>query len=162
MKQQTRRAASSGPGTTFGDFVCIVCHNFISAESALSGVHNRNHCPYCLSSRHLDMVEAGDRLSACKAAMRPVALTMKKTVKKYVRNGRPGEMMLVHVCDDCGKISINRIAADDSISGVLEIFEGSWKLAANTRLALARSGVMILEAGEQRLVKERLMGREGR
>ena len=156
--QRTRRAGSNGQRNTFGDFVCLACHNFVSAEAALSGVHNRNHCPYCLSSRHLDLYKAGDRLSACKSRMRPMALTLKKTGKKYYHSNQ-GEMMLIHLCDECGKLSINRIAADDDIETVLEIFERSRKLDANMKSLLARAGITILEVEDGHLVRERLMGR---
>ena len=110
--------------SSFGDFTCMNCRNFVSAEAVLSGVHHRNHCPFCLSSRHLDLFEAGDRLSACKGRMKPVALTVKRTRKKYTDESQ-GEIMLVHQCEGCGKISINRIAADDSIDSLMEIFETS-------------------------------------
>jgi hypothetical protein len=157
-KQYTRRAGSNGLRNTFGDFVCLACHNFVSAETMLSGVHNRNHCPYCLSSRHLDLYEAGDRLSACKARMRPMALTLKKTGKKYNQTNQ-GEMMLIHLCDECGKLSINRIAADDDIETVLEIFEGSRKLDVEMKSLLTRAEITILEGADSRLVRERLLGR---
>jgi hypothetical protein len=156
--QRTRQTGSNGLRNTFGDFVCLVCHNFVSAEAALSGVHNRNHCPYCLSSRHLDLYKAGDRLSACKARMRPMALTLKRTGKKYNQPNQ-GEMMLIHLCDECGKLSINRIAADDDIETVLEIFEGSRKLGTEMKSLLTESGISLLEAGDIHLVQERLLGR---
>ncbi|HEY4722578.1 MAG TPA: RNHCP domain-containing protein, partial [Anaerolineae bacterium] len=76
---------SNGLRNTFGDFVCVHCRNFVSAQAVLSGVRNRNHCPYCLSSRHLDLYAAGDRLSACKARMKPIGLTLKRQSKKYAR-----------------------------------------------------------------------------
>ena len=157
-QQHARQTGFSGSRNTFGDFVCMLCHNFVSAEAALSGVQNRNHCPYCLSSRHLDLYEAGDRLSACKANMRPVALTLKKTTKKY-SSARQGELMLVHVCDECGKPSINRIAADDDIETVLKVFERSQKLDLRTKSTLTQGGVNILEAGHLLLVREQLLGR---
>jgi hypothetical protein len=155
---RARRSDLTGLRNTFGDFVCLVCRNFVSAEAALSGVHNRNHCPYCLSSRHLDLYEAGDRLSACKARMRPMALTLKKTGKKYNQPNQ-GEMMLIHLCDECGKLSINRIAADDDLETVLEVFEGSRKLDAGMKSLLNQAGITILEAADSRLVRERLLGR---
>ncbi len=155
---QVRRSGSNGLHKTFSDFVCLVCHNFVSAEAALSGVHNRNHCPYCLSSRHLDLFEAGDRLSACKAKMRPVALTLKQTAKKYPRYGQ-GELMLVHLCAECGKTSINRIAADDDLETVLRVFEKSRELDLQTKAALVQCGVNILEARHHLLVREQLLGR---
>jgi hypothetical protein len=155
---RTRRSDLTSRHKTFGDFFCLVCRNFVSAEAALSGVHNRNHCPYCLSSRHLDLYEAGDRLSACKARMRPVALTLKKTSKKYNQPNQ-GEMMLIHICNECGQLSINRIAADDDIETVFEIFEGSRKLNAEMKALLTQADIAILEAGDNRLVRERLLGR---
>ncbi len=156
-RQQTRQAGANSLRNTFGDFVCMVCHNFVSAEAALSGVHNRNHCPYCLSSRHLDLFAAGDRLSACKSHMRPVALTLKKTAKKYAHAGQ-GELMLVHVCDECGKPSINRIAADDDPARVLAVFESSQDLDMDTRSALIQSGIVILEPEHLLLVRTQLVG----
>lgn len=156
--ERTRKAGPNGPRNTFGDFVCMVCHNFVSAEAAVSGVNNRNHCPYCLSSRHVDLFEAGDRLSACKSRMRPIALTMKKTAKKYAGAGE-GELMLVHLCDECGKPCINRIAADDDIATILEVLGRSGGLDQSTKRILTQSGIVILEAGDFASVCEQLYGR---
>lgn len=39
-------------------FVCKVCGKIVVPSGA--GSEHRNHCPYCLSSQHLD-VEPGDR-----------------------------------------------------------------------------------------------------
>ncbi len=158
-RQQTRQAGSRGPRNAFGDFVCMVCHNFVSAKVALSGVNNRNHCPYCLSSRHVGLFKAGDRLSACKSSMRPIALTLKMTAKKY-SSARQGELMLVHLCDECGKASINRIAADDDIAAVLAVHRGSESLNSGTKRKLTQSGIVILEAADLASVREQLYGRD--
>lgn len=140
-----------------GDFVCRYCSAFVSADAALSGVHNRNHCPYCLSSRHVDQFEAGDRLSACKAQMHPVGLTLKRLAKKYAANDQ-GELMLVHRCDDCGKISINRIAADDSDRMILSVLEQSTRLSADIRDSLAQDEVTLLNDSQINIVRQRLFG----
>lgn len=155
----TRRiyTRSGGMRTTFGDFVCMNCHNFVSAEAALSGVHNRNHCPYCLSSRHLDLYEAGDRLSACKAMMKPVGLTLKRANKKYARPGE-GELMLVHQCEECGKLSINRIAADDDNQRILDVFHAALRASGDLSHLLAGSGVTLLGPQELTWVMRRLFG----
>ncbi len=108
---------------SFGDFKCAHCHVFVSSAHLISGVNNRNHCPYCLWSCHLDLYAAGDRLSACKAPMRPIGLTMKTGRNKYQRESR-GELMLVHQCTDCGTLSINRIAADDALGNGRGYFSG--------------------------------------
>ena len=158
MKTRTHFQRAHVERKTFSDFVCMACHNFVSAETALSGVHNRNHCPYCLTSRHLDLFEAGDRLSACKARMRPVALSLKKTRKKYT-GPNEGEVMIVHMCEGCGKVSINRIAADDDIGMLLDIFEESTKLDSFTRSLIALNDITILESGDHLILQVKLCGR---
>ena len=127
---------------TFGDFRCVYCGYIVSSIRWLSGVNNRNHCPYCLWSRHLDLYTAGDRLSACKASMQPIALTSKRSRNKYSRGY--GELMLVHLCTDCGDISINRIAADDDVDTLLEVFDASLVLPARTQNLILANGIDIL------------------
>jgi len=133
---------------SFGDFRCGHCHNLVSAAHMLSGVNNRNHCPYCLWSCHLDLFTAGDRLSACKGQMKPIGLTMKKSRNKYRLESR-GELMLIHECSECGTLSINRIAADDDPDSVMEIFYASLALADQTRGACEMQGILIVEDDEQ-------------
>ena len=147
-----------GRNTTLSDdFVCHHCGAYVSAAVALSGVGNRNHCPYCLSSRHLDLFEAGDRLAACKARMRPVGLTLKRVANKYaVYQG--GELMLVHVCDDCGRVSINRIAADDVADMILSVLEQSAALSSDTCDLLAQNSVILLRTSEIDVVRQGLFG----
>jgi len=143
--------------TTFGDFRCAHCGYIVSSAHWLSGVHNRNHCPYCLWSRHLDLYTAGDRLSACKAPMRPVALTSKRSRNKY-RSGR-GELMLVHQCTDCGGVSINRIAADDDAGTLLEVFNASLSLPTRTQNLLLESEIDVLPPGSLPILQFQLFGR---
>ena len=66
------------------------------------GTQHRNHCPYCLWSRHVD-IEPGDRASDCLASMEPIAIAVRKG----------GEWVLVHRCNGCGELSTNRTAGDD-------------------------------------------------
>lgn len=143
--------------TINADFICSHCHQYISADSLLAGVHNRNHCPYCLWSRHMDWKEAGDRLSACKAGMQPIGLTVKRTNKKYERRG---ELMLIHRCSDCGKLSINRIAADDIPEAIYSVFEKSDRLSSVQRREIELAGIEILGSSEQTTVIEQLFGTE--
>jgi hypothetical protein len=138
------------------DFRCKHCHHHISTDPMLSGVNNRNHCPYCLYSRHLDLYQAGDRLAACKEKMRPVALALKQTRKKYGHN--QGELMLVHQCVECGSISINRIAADDDAETILRIYHNSRSLDPQTRAQIARCGIQALDESASAVVHARLFG----
>jgi hypothetical protein len=137
-------------------FACLHCHATVSVEVGRSGVHNRNHCPYCLWSRHLDLYTPGDRLSACKAGMQPVGLTLKKTLKNYGPDR--GEMMLIHVCADCGSISINRIAADDDAHTVFGVFEFPPEAAEQVYGRLAEAGITALAAGDLEIVRLQLFG----
>ena len=132
-------------------FICKHCRNYVTTHTLFSGVQNRNHCPYCLWSRHMDLYEAGDRLAACKAQMQPVGLAFKQSRKKYGQMGF-GELMLIHLCTECGKTSLNRIAADDDAVTVLEVYEKS--LTAEWQL----DGIHVLSAAECSIVRSRLFG----
>ena len=140
-----------------GGFKCVHCCQRISSNPLHSGVNNRNHCPYCLWSRHLDLQQAGDRLSACKAPMQPVGLTAKRARKKYGQE-RPGELMLIHLCVDCGKLSINRTAADDDAGLLLDTFEGSFQIDHELMKRFESFGIEILGAAEGEFVRTRLLG----
>jgi hypothetical protein len=73
------------------------------------GGRHRNHCPYCLYSRHVDDKVPGDRASSCGGSMAPVgAFTRPK-----------GEHVVVHRCLTCGFERYNRIAADDDFERLL-------------------------------------------
>ena len=82
-------------------FLCTHCGRQVSAQGA--GSDHRNHCPYCLYSRHLD-ITPGDREADCGGSMEPIAV--------WVR--RNGEWAVIHRCKICGSLSSNRIAADDN------------------------------------------------
>ena len=143
--------------STFGDFRCANCGHIVSSAHWLSGVNNRNHCPYCLWSRHLDLYSAGDRLSACKAPMQPIALTSKRSRNKY-SCGR-GELMLVHLCTDCRDISINRIAADDDAGTLLDVFNDSLALHPRTLNLLLENEIDILSPESLPMLQLQLFGK---
>ena len=82
-------------------FTCKVCGREILPEGA--GSDHRNHCPYCLSSVHVDN-EPGDRASECHGVMEPISVWVRKN----------GEWAIIHRCTVCGKMGSNRIAADDN------------------------------------------------
>lgn len=125
------------------DFKCKNCQMQVLSEPVFSGVKHRNHCPYCLWSKHVDLKQAGDRLAACKGAMKPIALTQKHNRNKYSQSH--GEIMLVHLCMECGAFSINRIATDDNNNLLLEIFKKSFHLDSRIKVQLEQSGIVILD-----------------
>ena len=88
-------------GTQDEGFNCKACGKFITVRDC--GTNNRNHCPHCLSSIHLDNIPV-DRSADCGGIMEPISI--------YVRPD--GEWALIHRCKKCGELKINRIAADDN------------------------------------------------
>ena len=52
-------------------FTCKVCDRLVVPQGA--GSDHRNHCPYCLSSQHLD-IEPGDREADCGGAMEAIGV----------------------------------------------------------------------------------------
>lgn len=89
-------------------FKCQNCRRFIGPLPY--GGHHRNHCPFCLYSRHVDE-QKGDRLNECSARMQPIG---------YFQRGN-GEYVLVHRCLGCDFERFNRIAADDNFDLVLSL-----------------------------------------
>ena len=86
-----------------GTFYCINCTELVADSTA--GTNQRNHCPRCLWSMHVDF-RTGDRSSACKSAMEPIAVWVKQK----------GEWAIIHRCTKCGALRLNRIAGDDNLS----------------------------------------------
>ncbi len=90
-------------------FKCRHCHRFVCPPA--SGGQHRNHCPYCLYSRHVDDRKPGDRMSNCGSSMEPVAHFQRPN----------GEYVIVHHCHGCDFERFNRIAADDDFDLVLSL-----------------------------------------
>lgn len=153
-RPQERRSHSPRPEE---QFTCIHCHLPVSCAPSVAGVQNRNHCPLCLWSRHLDWREPGDRMASCRAPMEPVGLTTKRGRNKYAGE-RDGELMLIHRCAGCGKLVLNRIAADDQADAILALFERSLATAPSLAAELELQGVTLLTAHDEELVERRLFG----
>lgn len=90
-------------------FRCGKCRVFVG--QTVSGGKHRNHCPFCLASRHVDMRRPGDRESPCRALMPAIGVAFRAD----------GEQMLVHRCNGCGIERQNRIAADDDPVAVMRL-----------------------------------------
>ena len=87
-------------------FICAHC----GREVEPLGYTSRNHCPYCLYSRHLD-VNPGDRASDCGGLMRPVAVT------SHPKKG----FVITHKCTLCGSERNNKMQADDDTSLLIKL-----------------------------------------
>ncbi len=138
-------------------FECLSCKKWV-VFSPFMGTRHRNHCPYCLMTRHLDLEKSGDRKAKCKGEMKPIGLTFKKEGKDKYGKEREGELMIIHECLACNKISINRIAGDDDAEMILKLFDSSKKLSKEKIEELKREGVdIILDKKEE--IKNQLFGK---
>jgi hypothetical protein len=146
-----------GGGRLEGHFTCQHCGAFVSTSPALSGVQNRNHCPYCLWSRHVDSSKSGDRMASCKGPMKPAGLTAKKVMKKY--GPERGELMLIHLCQECTKVSINRIAADDDSREVVKVFEASSSMDSELRKRIEAEDIEVFGPEHTQEVRTQLFGK---
>lgn len=83
-------------------FKCRHCRAFVGIPP--TGGRNRNHCPLCLYSLHVDGKTAGDRASDCRSLMAPVGTFYRPNL----------EQVVVHRCLGCDFTRYNRVAADDN------------------------------------------------
>ena len=88
--------------------------------------------------------------------MQPIGLTVKPGHNKY-GSVQGGELMLIHICTGCRKISINRVAADDNPSLLLEIFHNSDTVDASQKNRLRQAGVGLLGHADKKMVYTRLL-----
>ena len=87
-------------------FICDVCGKPVTKL----GYTARDHCPYCLCSKHVD-VNPGDRVCNCHGILEPVAIEpWKKDTYK-----------IVYKCNRCGMVKRNIAAIDDNYDKILEI-----------------------------------------
>lgn len=73
----------------------------------------RNHCPYCLHSKHVDK-NPGDREEECHGILEPVGLEINNK-KGYV---------IVFRCKKCGAIRKNKAAKDDNMDLIIKLSSG--------------------------------------
>ena len=86
-------------------FICENC----GKQVPKLGYSCRNHCPYCLYSKHVD-IEPGDRLQTCHGLLIPIGV--EKTKKGYV---------LIFKCKKCGAIRKNKSAEDDNMDLIINL-----------------------------------------
>ncbi len=137
-----------------GGFKCSHCKQFVVINDIM-GTANRNHCNMCLWSKHVDDAK-GDRRATCNGGMQPIGLTF-----KHEGHGRIGEIMLIHLCSACQKISLNRVARDDPENNVLNIFEQSLQLEDMLQLRLKKTGICLLSEIDRQELNLQLFGNYG-
>ncbi len=90
----------------------FTCEHCGRAVEPLGRGTYRNHCPFCLYSKHVDKEGPGDRASDCRGLMEPIALD---------QDGKKG-FVLIHHCLLCRHEQRNKAAPDDQLRNFRKSF----------------------------------------
>ena len=88
------------------EFICENC----GRQVPKLGYSCRNHCPYCLYSKHVD-IEPGDRLETCHGLLKPIGIET-SSKKGYI---------IIFKCQKCGSIRKNKVAEDDDMDKIIAL-----------------------------------------
>ena len=80
------------------------------------GYSCRNHCPYCLYSKHVD-INPGDRMEKCHGLLKPIRVEL-SSKKGYV---------LISKCLKCGAERRNVTAKDDDMNKIIKLTVADYK-----------------------------------
>lgn len=86
-------------------FVCEKCGKKVKKL----GYTARDHCPYCLYSKHVD-INPGDRNNSCKGMLKPIGIEKFKDSFK-----------IIYLCEKCHKTHKNIMAKDDDMNKIIEL-----------------------------------------
>ena len=87
------------------NFICENCNQ----EVLPLGYTARDHCPYCLYSKHLD-INPGDRANNCKGLLKPIGIEKFKDTYK-----------IIYKCESCNELHKNIMAKDDNMDLIIEL-----------------------------------------
>ncbi len=92
------------------DFICDNC----GMKVLPSNYTARDHCPYCLYSKHVD-INPGDRLNPCHGLLIPIGIEkFKKTYK------------IIYKCSKCGMLHKNIMHEDDNMDLIIKLSTNSF------------------------------------
>ena len=91
------------------EFICENCGQLVPKL----GYTTRDHCPYCLYSKHVD-INPGDRNNSCKGLLKPIGIEKYKDTYK-----------ILYKCEKCHNNHKNIMANDDDINKIIEISKNS-------------------------------------
>lgn len=87
------------------NFICENCNKSVEKLNYTA----RDHCPYCLYSKHVD-INPGDRANSCQGLLQPIDIEKFKNTYK-----------IIYRCEKCGEMHKNIVASDDDTSVLIEI-----------------------------------------
>ena len=86
-------------------FICEHCGREIKKADKTA----RDHCNYCLYSKHVD-INPGDRSNPCKGLLMPLGIEKFKDTYK-----------IIYKCEKCGNVHKNIIANDDNMDLIIKL-----------------------------------------
>lgn len=86
-------------------FTCEHCKKEVKPLNYTS----RDHCPYCLYSKHVD-INPGDRSNECKGLLEPIGIEKFKDTYK-----------IIYKCEKCKQLHKNIMANDDDMNLIIEL-----------------------------------------
>ena len=86
-------------------FICENCNKLVNKL----GYSARDHCPYCLYSKHVD-INPGDRKNTCHGMLKPIDIEKFKDTYK-----------IIYKCIKCEELHKNIMANDDDMDIIIEL-----------------------------------------
>ena len=87
------------------EFICDNCNKLVNKL----GYTARDHCPYCLYSKHVD-INPGDRMNNCRGLLVPIGVEKFKDSYK-----------IIYRCQKCNLIHKNIAASDDDFDKIIKL-----------------------------------------
>lgn len=87
------------------EFICENCNKEVSKLNYTA----RDHCPYCLYSKHVDIMP-GDRENTCMGLLKPISIEKFKDTYK-----------IIYKCNKCNQLHKNIMANDDNMDLIIEL-----------------------------------------
>ncbi len=86
-------------------FICEHCGKNVQKLNYTA----RDHCPYCLYSKHVDIMP-GDRKNSCCGLLEPVS------IEKFKDNFK-----IIYKCQKCKELHKNIMAKDDDMNLIIKL-----------------------------------------
>lgn len=87
------------------EFICQNCNKTVKPLIYSA----RDHCPYCLCSKHVD-INPGDRNNSCQGLLKPIGIEKFKDTYK-----------IIYKCEKCLQEHKNIMAKDDDMNEIIKI-----------------------------------------
>lgn len=89
------------------EFICENCGKKVAKLNYTA----RDHCPFCLYSKHVDILP-GDRNNSCQGLLKPIDIEKFKDTYK-----------IIYQCEKCHEKHKNIIANDDDYDEILKVMK---------------------------------------